>query len=234
MNAQNAPYSIYEKLLELPLFQGHSREDLTSMLTKIKVDFRNFKAGHEIVAQHDPCREILFLMDGDVVASRSSFLKDLLFVERFSAPHSFGVETLFGLQQNHTHSLCALTDVRMFVVDKAALVNQLFSFDVFRFNMLNTLSARLQRTNRLLWSPAPENITGDFLLMCKRNFTHHAGYKTIEGGMVSLARLMDRPRLQISNLLNAFEQRGLLSLSRKKIVIPQLEKLIIEATELGE
>ena len=80
MNAQIAPYSIYEKLLELPLFQGHSREDLTSMLTKIKVDFRHFKAGHEIVAQHDPCREIFFLMDGEVVASRCSFLKELLSV----------------------------------------------------------------------------------------------------------------------------------------------------------
>ena len=42
---------IYDQLLQLPLFQGHSREDLTAILAKIKVDFRTFRPKQEIVRQ---------------------------------------------------------------------------------------------------------------------------------------------------------------------------------------
>jgi len=101
------PISIYDKLLELPLFQGHSREDLTSILAKIKVDFRNFHKGQVIARQDDPCQNFIFLMDGEVNVQRTSQRKDLVFTEHFVAPNAFGIETTFGLRQNFTHTIIA-------------------------------------------------------------------------------------------------------------------------------
>lgn len=218
--------SIYDKLLELPLFQGHSREDLTSILTKIKVDFRNYRKGQIISEQDDPCKNIIFLMEGEVSLERTSRHKDLLFIEQFKAPHSFGTETLFGLRQNYSHTITAQSDVKTLIVSKYSIITHLFDFEVFRYNMLNMLTTRIQRTQQLLWAPEEESIIHNFIQLCKKNFTHPAGPKSIEGGMVSLARMMNCPRIQISHMLNTLSEKKLITLSRKKILIPQLEKLI--------
>lgn len=218
--------SIYDKLLELPLFQGHSKEDLTYILTKIKVDFRTYHRGQTLTRQDDPCRELFFLMEGELRTERTSQRKDLIFVEYYNSPTTFGIETIFGLRQNYNQSIIASAESKIFVVDKYAIINYLFHFDVFRYNMLNALTTRIQQTERLLWMTTEESIEQAFIQLCKRNFTRPAGYKIIEGGMVSLAHTMNRSRIQVSNMLNSFENNGLVKLNRKKIIMPRLEKLI--------
>ena len=232
MKYVDPPFSIYERLLELPLFQGHSKEDLTSILTKIKVEFGKFRKGQHIILQDDPCRDIIFLMDGEVEVSRTSLHKDLLFVEHFKALRSFGTEALFGLRQNYSYSITALSEVKTFVVSKASVINYLFNYAVFRYNLLNMLTTRIQRANLLLWMPEEESVERSFVLLCKRNFMHPAGTKVIEGGMVSLARMMDRPRIHISNMLNSLAEQQLVVVGRKKIVIPYFEKLLSYCSNL--
>lgn len=232
MKCLDSQNTIYERLLELPLFQGHSKEDLTSILTKIKVDFGNYRKGQTIVKQDDPCREIVFLMSGEVNVSRTSLHKDLLFVEDFKAVQSFGAETLFGLRQNFSYTLTAKDEVRTFVVDKSGIVNSLFNYDVFRYNLLNMLTTRIQRCNQVLWLSEEENIERSFVLLCRRNFIHPAGPKVIEGGMVALARMMNRPRIHVSNMLNSLAEAQMVVLGRKKIIIPHLEKLIAHSSSL--
>lgn len=114
------------------------------------------------------------------------------------------------------------------MVDKYSVINYLFGYEVFRFNMLNKLTAQIQRNTQLLWTQGDNSLEQNFILLCKRNFTHPAGYKQIEGGMVSLAHAMNTPRIHISNMLNRLEEKQLVTLSRKKIIIPQLERLIRE------
>ncbi len=218
--------SVYDKILELPLFQGHSREDLTAILSKVKVEFCHYRKGQVIIGQDDPCRSILFLLDGDVIVSRTSLHKDILFTEQFGSFKSFGAETLFGLRQSYSYSIIAQNDVRTLVLDKAGVTSRLLNYEVFRYNMLNMLTTRIQRCQQALWLPEEDNVERSFVLLCKRNFIHPAGPKTIEGGMVALARMMNKSRIQVSTMLNALEKRQLISLGRKKITIPCFEKLI--------
>lgn len=220
---------IYDRLLELPLFQGHSREDLTTILTHIKVDFRSFRKGHTIVKQDQPCRNIIFIIDGEVATSRNSPHNELLFSEFFTAPNAFGVDSLFGLRQNHNHTITANSEVRTLVISKQNVISHLFPYEVFRYNLINMLTTRLQRQDRMLWATEEEDITKRFILLCKRNFMYHGGNKQIEGGMVQLAQMMNESRIHVSNMLNDLEQRGLIVLGRKKIVIPHLENLIQNA-----
>jgi CRP-like cAMP-binding protein len=218
--------SVYDKILELPLFQGHSREDLTAILSKVRVEFGHYKKGQTILRQDDPCKSIIFLIDGEVVASRTSLHKDILFSEQFGAFRSFGTETLFGLRQSFSYSITALSEVNTLVVDKAGVTSRLLNYEVFRYNLLNMLTTRIQRCQQVMWLPEEDDVERSFVLLCKRNFIHPAGFKTIEGGMMALARMMNRPRIHVSNMLNALESRQLISLGRKKITIPNFEKLI--------
>ncbi|MBR4649559.1 MAG: Crp/Fnr family transcriptional regulator [Bacteroidaceae bacterium] len=217
---------IYDQLLQLPLFQGHSREDLTAILAKIKVDFRTFRPKQEIVRQDDPCRHIIFLLEGEVQLTRCSFHKDLNFIEAFSAPYAFGTESLFGLRQSFSHTIQALTHVRVLIVSKQDIINHLFAYEVFHYNLLNQLSTRIQRTNHLLWAPHEGDTLQHFTTLLKRNFLYHGGHKQIAGGMVALARMLGDTRLHISHMLNNLQSQGLLTLSRKMIDIPHLEQLL--------
>lgn len=223
------PALIYDRLLELPLFQGHSREDLTSILTHIKVDFRSFRKGQAIVVQDQPCQNIIFLIDGEVILSRYSPHNELLFSEFFSAPNAFGMDTLFGLRQNFHHAITANSNVRTLVISKQNVIGHLFPYEVFRYNLINTLTTRLQRQERLLWASEEEDIAKRFVLLCKRNFAYLGGCKQIDGGMVQMAQMMNETRIHVSNMLNDLEAKGLLELGRKKIIIPRLEELIQKA-----
>lgn len=223
------PVLIYDRLLELPLFQGHSREDLTTILTHIKVDFRSYRKGQTIVAQDQPCQNLIFLIDGEVALTRFSPHNELMFSEYFAAPNAFGMDTMFGLRQNFNHSIHANSDVRTLIISKQNVISHLLPYEVFQFNLINTLTTRLQRQERLLWATEEEDITKRFVLLCKRNFTYLGGNKQIDGGMVQLAGMMNETRIHVSNMLNDLEKRGLLTLGRKKIIIPHLEELIQNA-----
>lgn len=225
----SAPTPIYDRLLELPLFQGHSREDLTAILTKIKVDFRNYRAGQTIVCQDDPCRHIILLMEGEISLHRTSLHKDVIFVEHFTAPHVIGADTVFGLRQNYTHTIKACSEVRTLMLSKQNITDHLFSFDVFRYNMLNLLTTRIQRSNHMLWASEEHNTLLRFVALMKRNFTYHGGAKYIDGGMVALARMMDDTRLHVSDVLNDLQSKGHLTIARKHIEIPHLENIITYA-----
>lgn len=218
--------SIYDKLLQLPLFQGHSRGDLTDIMTKIKVDFRSFNKGQIIAKQDDPCRHIVFLIEGEVQLTRTSLHKDLIFVEPFSAPAAFGIDTVFGLRQSFSHTITAHSDVRTLVLSKQNLADHMFAHEVFRYNMLNLMSTRIQRSNSLLWAPDEGDTLHRFVAMLKRNFLYLGGHKEILGGMVSLAKMTGETRLRISQILNTLEQQGLIILSRKRIIIPRLEAIL--------
>lgn len=232
MSTLNPTPNIYDQLLSLPLFQGHSREDLTSILAKIKVDFRQFSEGQTLVHQDQTVEELYFLMEGTVILRRTSFQKDVHFIETLSAPQCFGMQNLFGLNRNYDYTIRALTPVNVFVISKSAFVNHLFQYEVFRYNVLNNLTAQIQRSRKLLWTPIPDSPLQAFIHLLKTHFFYPAGPKEIEGGMVSLGILMNRPRAQVSAILNQLVSKGLITLSRKRIVIPQVQNIITLRDEI--
>lgn len=246
------PVLIYDRLLELPLFQGHSREDLTRILTHIKVDFRTFRPKQQIVTQDSPCTGLIFLLEGDMVMARESYNHSLCFEEYFHAPNVFGIDALFGLTQNFNYSLTAAKPpadlspalsiqdppmhagkddykVRTLWLSKQNIITHLFSYEVFRFNLINLLTTRIQRQNRLLWAAQENDITKKFVRLCKCNFYYLGGRKQISGGMVQVAEMINDSRSRVSRMLNDLERRGLITLNRSKIIIPRLERLIREA-----
>ena len=53
--------TMYDTLLQLPLFQGLCKNDFTSILGKVKLHFRKYNADEIIVEQGEPCTELIFL-----------------------------------------------------------------------------------------------------------------------------------------------------------------------------
>ena len=56
--------TMYDNLLLLPLFQGLSKNDLTTIIEKVKLHFLTYQDNDIIIRQGDNCHELCFLLNG--------------------------------------------------------------------------------------------------------------------------------------------------------------------------
>ena len=57
---------IYDQLLQFPLFQGMSHDDLEIVAGHIRFGFLKVSAGKRIVTAGDPCNQLYFVISGMV------------------------------------------------------------------------------------------------------------------------------------------------------------------------
>ncbi len=218
--------SFYKTLLQQPLFQGLGYNDLTEIVSKVKMHFLKFSEGSVIRLETDPCRNLLFLLKGELKVSHGSTNNRVVFTEELKTPAVVGAENIFGVSQYHNRTYMAETDIQTLTISKDSVSQVMLNYDVFRFNMLNMLSTRLQRADRTLWETPSASLTRRFLQVCQHNFTQPSGKKEIIGKMVDLAVYIDATRLNLSRVVNRLEENGLVRLERKKVIIPKLEALV--------
>ena len=58
--------TMFDTLLQLPLFQGLCHEDFTSILDKVKLHFIKHKAGETIIKVVIPVPSFVFLLKGEI------------------------------------------------------------------------------------------------------------------------------------------------------------------------
>ena len=137
--------SMYEKLMELPLFQGVSRDKLSELIEKTPFHFVKYTRGEQIVSVNDVCSHIRFIISGDVRIDIASANKKVMVSETLSGPEVIGPDYLFGRNTFYPFSATALTDCGILQIVKSDFINILMSDKVFLFNMLNMLSRNSQK-----------------------------------------------------------------------------------------
>ncbi|MBQ7941748.1 MAG: Crp/Fnr family transcriptional regulator [Muribaculaceae bacterium] len=138
--------SMYEKLMELPLFQGVSRDKLSELIEKTPFHFVKYNKGQQIVSANDNCTHIRFIISGDVRIDISSTNRRVAVSETLSGPDVIGADYLFGRNTFYPFNATALTECGILQIVKADFINILMSDKVFLFNMLNMLSRNSQKS----------------------------------------------------------------------------------------
>ena len=201
--------TMYDTLLQLPLFQGLCKNDFTNIIGKVKLHFRKYNADDIIVEQGAPCTQLIFLLNGEIISQTTDNRHSYALFETFGSPFVIEPYSLFGMQTNYTATYKARTDINIVTIDKLFVLNELNNYEIFRLNYLNILSNRAQVAYEKLWNSHIGN-TGKKILKIK---------------MEDLASLIDETRINVSKVLNDLQEQGLVQLSRKEISIPALEKL---------
>ncbi|MDR0893634.1 MAG: Crp/Fnr family transcriptional regulator, partial [Mediterranea sp.] len=190
--------TMFETLLQLPLFQGMCHEDFTIILDKAKFHFAKHKAGKCIVNAGDPCDRLCFLLNGELNMTTCSDGGILSVVERISGPYVAEPHSLFGMEPSFAASYSAYTEANTVAVDKASITTLLFYYEVFRFNYINMIVNRTQHLYTRLWEkPVGEirkKIARFFLMHCEKS----AGEKIFKIKMNDLALYLDTTRLNTS------------------------------------
>lgn len=98
---------------------------------------------------------------------------------------------------------------------------------MFNLNYMNMLSNRSQVIYNKLWNShigkTRDKIINFLLLRCMTPY----GAKKLSIRMEDLARLIDDTRINVSNVLNDLQNRGLIQLGRRTFSIPELREVVL-------
>lgn len=137
--------SMYETLMELPLFKGASLEQISTLIEKYHLEFNTYDANSTIVASGSSCRTLKCILSGEVNIVHPVFAGKLLVNETAGRGRYIGFERLFGLDNKFKYSVRALTRCGTLDLSKSQYMQLLQSDQIYLFNALNYLSRSAQR-----------------------------------------------------------------------------------------
>lgn len=218
-------YTMYNTLLQLPLFQGMSRTELSEIIERAKFHFVKVEAGSTVFAQGEPCTKLAFLLGGELTAETVAPYGTFSFVEVYDTPMMIEPYSLFGRRPCYKATYMAQGEVSLLTIDKQYLYGVLDSYEVFRMNFFNQLSARVEQLHERVWSITPQQLEGRLIHFIHSLCTTPRGTKILRVKMEDLARLLDDTRLNVSHILNRWQAEGLIAMRRKEFLFYKVECL---------
>lgn len=217
---------MYDTLLQLPLFQGLCKNDFTNIIGKVKLQFRKYTANETIVKQGDTCKQLIFLLNGEIISQTIDSQHVYSILEIFNSPCIIEPYSLFGMRTQYTATYKAYTDINVVSFDKSFVLTELNNYEIFRLNYLNMLSNHAQVAYEKLWKSNIGSIQQKIANFMAARVKKTDGEKRLKIKMEDLAELIDETRINVSRALNELQDKDLVQLSRKEIAIPALEKLV--------
>ncbi len=137
--------SMYDVLLQLPIFQGVSRNKISELIEKMKFHFLKYPAGEKIVYAGEECNHLKFLISGEIRSELITLNEKIRISETIQAPNVIAPNHLFGRDTYFPADLYAVGTVGIMQIEKAAVVQMLQEEPIFLINLLNILSRRSQK-----------------------------------------------------------------------------------------
>lgn len=222
-----ATLQIYDRLLQFPLFQGMSRDDLEIVAGHTRFGFMKVPAGRQVIHVGDPCTHLYFLINGTLKIESFGDDNRYMVTEQMSSPYILQQESIFGYYQRFTRNYYAMTDANFLTLDKEEVVRLSEDFLVFRLNLINHYATQTQKLMQWQWRCSPQSLRERVIRFFFQHSLYPAGHKTFHILMERLAEEVNDSRLNVSRVLNRLQETGMLELHRGRIEIPQLERLLM-------
>lgn len=221
---------MYDNLLRLPYFQGMSKNDLTSVLDKVKLEFTRYTEGNKILSQGETCNKFIIALNGEIKAETLSPDGTYRLIEIHDAPYAIEPYSLFGSSTEYNRSYYAHTTCDVLIIDKSYFFSEFTKHNIFTINLLNLISHRAQSLNCRIWQNTSRSIEQRIIQFIAMRSETLRNTKTIMIKMECLAANLCETRINISKALNELQRKELVKLSRKEIHIPDFEKLLSSTT----
>lgn len=224
--------TMYDKLLQLPLFQGLCKSDMTKILEKVRLNFQHFEKGERIISQGETCHELYFLLDGALIAETKDEEHQYILREDLTNPMIIEPYSIYGMHTVYDSSYIAKTDVGILSIDKSYILKMLQDYPIFLLNLVNMLSNRVKTLRSKIWNTHIGKVEQKIVSFLTQRFISAEGHKEVVIRMIDMASMLHEPRINVSIALNKFERLGLMELNRMTINIPTMEDLTKYVFEL--
>ena len=137
--------SMYQQLMQLPLFQGVSTDKITALVEKLPFHFLKYYNGEQVLQAGDTCTHLKFIVSGRVRLTTPCDHLRVTFSQTLSSPHVLAAEYLFGRETVYPFSAVADGPCGILQLLKSDYIKMVNTDKVFLFNILNYLSSGSQR-----------------------------------------------------------------------------------------
>lgn len=217
---------MFDTLLELPLFQGLSRDDLTRILESTHLTFSTLKRGATLFQQDDLCTGLTFVLDGELCQNTLSADRTWSVDEQLDSRSVIGLDVLYGSTRTHRHTYKSLCSTRLMQMDKRTAGALIGYFEVFRLNVLNRLTTQAIRQTQARWLPAANTLCGRIVNFMRQHVERPAGPKTFHISQTQLGAYMSVDYHYVGHAITQLEHEGLVTKGHRAIIIPSFETLL--------
>ena len=216
---------MFEKLQELPLLIGLSVSELMEILENVKFEFNKYDEGTTIASQGDRGEKVIYILKGEICVDRRG--GDMIFTEYVDkTPFLLEPENLWGMKQKYTHTYSFNTEGNTCSIDKKQLNYLISNYGVMKTNLLSMVCNKLQTANQALQLPISNDLETRVIRYFSNNMLTKTGRKSIRVKMNTLADAVDATRLNISKVLNDWQEKNLVKLGRGMIEIPDFSAIV--------
>lgn len=216
----------YDKFLQLPLFQGLKKKKLTELIEKIKFCFNTYQPNKTIVEQHEDCRSLIFILEGEVIKETKSESGKFVLQEKLTENAIIEATSLFGLDTTYSASYIAAEKTTVLVIEKSYLLAILLNDDIIKLNFANLLSSKVHLYRSSNWFHFKNNsLLEDFKKFINQHCENTRHQIVLKISMPQLAFLLRDTRLNVSNMLNQLKKEDIIVLKRMTIIISHPQAL---------
>ena len=198
--------SMYETIMDLPLFKGVGKDHVSQFVEKTQIHFERYEPGDIIADSKDEVTGLKFVLSGSVVMSSKCLGGKIT------------VESHIGLKPMHKRQIKALTPCGVMGFSKEKYIELLRSDRIYLINFANYLSMFIQQREEVT---SNMGATGILRVLAEWVITH-----TLKGCTnINIIGMDYYTELELSQL-SELEAEGLIRIESDRIVIPDRQLLI--------
>lgn len=217
--------TMFQRLQELPLFQGLNMDDMSEIVTKVRLDFQQQPEEDTMALQMSYCKKMIFVLKGTVRVEYIDPANRFRFSEYIEAPCVLEPQSLFGMSQKYKRTYICETVCQTLTIDRSQFLGVMMNYQIVKANMLNLICNKLQRTTSKLEAVCHENADVKFRQFLVNYSINPRGTKHLYATMDALAEIFCETRLNVSKTLRALKEQELITQERKSFTIKALENL---------
>lgn len=226
--------SMYEILMELPLFKGVSYDRLSQVIGSTKFHFLKYLDGETIVNAGDPCTHLKFVISGSARITTVSADSRMRVMQTVNSPDVIAPDFLFGRFTTYPGTAVAIGKTGIMQIEKTDYLKILNTDHVFLINFLNTLSINAQKSVigvlALTHGSLEERIAFWMVALTQRG----SADLTLQCKQRDFYSLFGVQRSSFVATLNGMQERGLLSYDQREIRFNSRQSLIELLTNPSE
>lgn len=224
--------SMFDKMQSLPLLQGLTMKEFSALIVNLKLDFQQYDEHEVIVNQGDRCSALTYIIDGTFeVEYHDEKTAFILSEQSAEQPHLIEAYNLFGVKRSYERTYSFVTKGHTFTISRDFFIKRMLENELIRGNYINYLCNNLRKAKDSRRYEKPSDISMKIVNAIEDYSLFKDGQKNVRVKMNDLAQIVDETRLNVSGVLNQWNESGLIELRRYGFTINDFRLLRLQTSE---
>ena len=211
--------SIFDILVELPLFKGGSIESITNFIARTPIDFINFSENEIICKAGDNMNALLSLISGEIKCDMEILNHSVKISQYMAKGTVVYPEYLFGWNNTCPVKIVATSNASLLRIAKENYMTLLQEDKIFMVNYLNYLAYRAQKRIDSI-KEIPDIGFANFIRIISTSCTERgAGRIEISISENKICKLLHITKLELANNIAILEKENILRKNGSKLII---------------